>query len=257
MTKPIHSVLGLTRVRNEGLIFEETLDHFAQWCDRGIVVYDDASTDDTREIAEKHPAVVEVVKQYRWCENRLREEWRHRQMLVDRGRAHTPDWFLYFDADERIEWNFQLPSKGRYDSVSMKLWDAYITEEDRDEVGTGRKWFGPEWREIIFLFRNQPKMRFHLPDQRIVDGFEKPLHAGAVRHYGKAVSVREWEATCRYYANYFPEPYRSKWLSRMGHAVHTESDFGRPLVKWAEAKKCAKDDELCIGRLPDYARRRW
>ncbi len=243
----ITNVMGLTRVRNEETIMQETLDHFAEVCDAGILVLDDCSTDGTPDISRGHRAVRRVLYRDEWRADRLEEEWRHRQELLEAGREYGPKWFLYFDADERVECELRVPHV--CDSVSMRLFDAYITEEDKDEVGCHRKWFGPEYREIIMLFRNMPWMNYHLPDQRIVDGFRKPYPSGYVRHYGKAVSIQEWEDTCDYYVKHFPEPYKEQWAARKGHAVHTESDFARPLIEWHERDKKA----VCIGTLPTFS----
>ncbi|MBU4555275.1 MAG: hypothetical protein KJ747_00185, partial [Actinobacteria bacterium] len=72
--------------------------------------------------------------------------------------------------------------------------------------------------------------------QRVVAGVKKPMRSGYVKHYGKAISIAEWEVTCDYYIENFPEPYRSKWSARKGCAIHTESDFARPLMSWEDAK---------------------
>ena len=251
----ITSVMGLTRVRNEETIMQETLDHFAEVCDAGILVYDDCSTDRTPDISLGHGAVRRILHSDGWRTDRVEEEWRHRQVLLEAGRKYGPKWFLYFDADERIEFELRVPRV--CDSVSMRLFDAYITEEDMEEgagevrtPGTDRKWFGPEYRDIIMVFRNLPWMCYRHPDQRIVEGCRKPYPSGYVRHYGKAVSVQEWEDTCDYYVKHFPEPYPTKWAARKGKAVHTESDFGRPLIEWADRDK----HPVCIGTLPQYAK---
>ena len=68
----------------------------------------------------------------------------------------------------------------------------------------------------------------------------KVLRAGYVKHYGKAISVEEWEKTCDYYAEW-PEPYGSKWAARRGKAIHTESDFGRPLILWEDKDRFGRD----------------
>ena len=257
-TRRLTGILGLTRVRNEAVIIQDTLDHFARFCDEGIIVLDDASTDATPDLAASHPAVKQVLHENAWSPHRPFLEGVHRQKLLSRGKAYEPLWFLYFDADERIEWDFRLPKRGDYDAVAMKLWDAYITEDDKDEIGCKRKWFGPEWREIVFLFKNLPRMWYVRPDsprsgydRRNVAGYQNAYKGGFVKHFGKAVSVKEWEETCVYYQLPCWGPlYNIKWRNRMGQAVHTRSDFGRPLVTWDQAKDMRHCKELMLHGLP-------
>lgn len=55
------------------------------------------------------------------------------------------------------------------------------------------------------------------------------------QHCGRNLSVEHWEATCDYYVDHFPyEPHGRKWSARKGRAIHSESDFGRPLFRWGE-----------------------
>jgi len=241
-------VVGLSRVRNESAILKDTLTHFGQWCDE-IIVYDDCSDDETVAIAMAHPKVGEngVIEQFEpWQTDRTREEWRHRQILLDAGRVRKPEWFIYFDADERLVWDGKLPEDPAVDALYFDLYDAYITEEDEHLDYTHRTRFGPESRKIVFAYRALPQMRYFHPDQRIVHGYRSAVIGGQCKHYGKAISIEEWESTCDYYIRWFPEPYKSKWRARKGKAIHTESDFGRPLYTWEEAQANA----VCIGGLP-------
>ena len=259
----ISGVMGLTRIRNEALIIQDTLDHFAEVCDAGIIVFDDCSTDGTPEIVVKHPAVKKYIGNPKWQPDRTTEEWRHRQIVLDAGRKFRPQWFLYFDADERIEWDGEVP-RG-YDSVAMRLFDAYITEEDKDVIGTDRKWFGPEYRDIVMLFCNEERMSYYVGDQRIVAGLQRTAFRGAVRHYGKALSIEHWEETCDYYIEHFPESYKKKWRKRKGHAVHVASDFDRALIRWEERdvkgveltpmpiyRRCPQDLAASRKRAPEF-----
>lgn len=153
---------------------------------------------------------------------------------LDLARPDNPDWIIQPDADERID---ELPEGWETSTgVVMKLFDFYITEEDVDLRYDERKWLGPEYRNILMMYRYTPSLRFEFHDQRIMRlrGPQQVLRAGYVRHYGKAISVEEWEKTCDYYANEWPEPYASKWKNRRGQAVHSMSDFGRPLIQWDE-----------------------
>ena len=230
-------IVGITRIRNEQEIIKDTLDHFSQFCNGGIYIYDDVSTDKTVEICRSHPAVKDIVLGKVWNPNRFDAEWQTRQAVLERAKMDNPDWFIYFDADERIEFDFTEEVLKNYDAIWMKLFDFYITPEDKDLPYTARTKMGCEYRRIVMAFKNSPHLRYHIPDQRIVTlpPNAKMLEAGYVKHYGKAISIQQWEETCDYYASHFPEPYRSKWLKRKGKAIHTDkSDFGMPLIKWSE-----------------------
>ena len=226
-------IAGITKVRNESLIIQDTLDHFGEICD-AIYVYDDASTDDTPDICKAHPAVERVIRGVLWDKNRFAAERFNRQAALTAANEDRPEWIVCFDADER----FELPDfdKSKYDAVRMKLFDFYITEEDVHLKYTERRWLGPEFRTINMMYRNGPSIAFTVPDQRemrLPAGY-RTLNAGFVKHYGKAITVEQWEETCDYYAEWFPEPYKTKWANRRGKAIHTESDFGRPLITWEQ-----------------------
>jgi hypothetical protein len=55
------------------------------------------------------------------------------------------------------------------------------------------------------------------------------------QHYGKSLSVDHCEETCEYYMRHFPfDTYGQEWRNRKGRAVHTQSDFTRPLYEWGD-----------------------
>jgi len=227
-------IVGITRVRNEEEIISDTIEHFSQWCEK-IYVYDDCSTDRTVEILKGFNNVV-VIEGKEWDKDRFRAEYTTRQRVLEEAQKENPEWILYFDADERIDWDFKGLEEG--DVVWMKLFDFYITEEDKNLTYKDRKWLGQEYRRIAMLFRNSPELKYWKNDQRICsypDNYRE-INAGYVKHYGKAISIEEWEKTCDYYQN-FPEPYKTKWLERKGKAIHTKSDFGTELIKWEDKEK--------------------
>lgn len=229
-------IFGLTRIRNESLLIKGTLDHLAEFCD-GVFVYDDASEDDTYEICKSHPAVLDILRNTQWKKDRLVEEFSNRQdlLLLAQKHASPEDWFVYIDADERIEFNWDLLKKQKYNAVRMKLFDFYITKEDVDKKYSERKWLGPEYRKIVIAFKNSHELVYKTLDQRevILPKKKKILDSGYVRHYGKAISLDVWEQTCDYYIQYF-EKYADKWKARKGKAVHDKSDFGNELILWHE-----------------------
>lgn len=235
-------VIGMLRVRNEQNVLPYTLEHMAKFCD-GVVIYDDCSTDATPEIIRSHPLVIDCILSNHWDRNRGRAEHQNRQAVLNLTRKHADpnDWLIYQDADEFIEfdWTLLKDMDSSVAAVRMKLFDFYITKEDVLKHFLQREFMGPEYREIIMLFRNHPNLRYKNFDQRQVHLNQpgaKIMDSGYVRHYGKAISVEEWEATCRYYGTKFPK-YSKKWTARMGKAIHNRSSFDRWLIKWHEKDK--------------------
>jgi hypothetical protein len=228
----------ITRIRNEEAIIQDFLDFYSPFCD-DIYIYDDVSTDNTVNIASVHPKVRAIIQGKEWDENRTRAEWQTRQKVLQCARnTDTYDWIIYVDADERIDLSPEemkkYMSNPHIDGIVMKLFDFYITEEDKDKTYKDRKWLGQEYREILMAYRNLPDLKYEHEDQRemVMPNNNRLLYAGYVKHYGKAISIEEWEKTCEYYATHFPEPYKSKWEARKGKAIHTQSDFGNKLITW-------------------------
>lgn len=245
MAPPAGGILGLMRIRNESLILRDSLDHLATIVD-GILVFDDASDDGTAQIARSHPAVVEVISNRRWrSRHRIWEETANRRLLYHRALLHHPDMVVYADADERFSPELAAflrdPAVRDVDGIRVPLFDAYLTPDDSSpirpgqELLNGRRWFGPEKREILMAWRPTPAIDYRRPDSREPEGVGPTVvSVGWCQHYGKAISVAQWEATCDYYMTYFPSIYREKWQARRGKALHTVSDFGRPLYTWDE-----------------------
>lgn len=241
-----HTLVGITRVRNESLILRDTLDYVGAQVD-AIVAYDDASTDDTLEILRNHPKVAMVVSNTLWESDavaRLSAETRHRGLLLQLARSKLNfGWTLCFDADERITGDLRgfigsAPAR-RCNGVRVRLFDAYMTVDDHAPFLQGqcllgfRRFFGPEQRDILMLWRNLPTVRYEGLDSREPTGVDQVTTEFFCQHYGKAISVEQWEETCDYYVRHFPaETYGQKWLARKGHAIHTRSDFAGTLFEW-------------------------
>lgn len=228
-------------MRNESAILKDTLDSWARFCTEGIYIIDDASTDNSVEIARAHPAVRDVQVVDFWDPDRERSEWLLRQSVLARAQQDSgpDDWFVYFDCDEFLfDFDeYELFGTPDVKAIACRLYDFYITPEDEAKTYKERQWVGPEYRTIPFFFRNSPYLRYQHPDQRIVDlepGIQIPIH-GDIKHYGKGFSVEHWEATCDYYIRFWPK-YSDKWRKRKGKAVHENylSDFGNKLILWKD-----------------------
>jgi len=241
-----HFLVGITRVRNEGLILPDTLDYVGKHVDT-IVAYDDASTDRTPEILGGHPKVALIVANRSWeadIEARRTSEGRHRGLLLQTAREHLRfDWAFCFDADERVVGDLSGYMEGVHssdcDGVRVQLFDAYMTPSDHAPYQAGRellgfrRFFGPERRDILMLWRNRPEVTFAKHHAREPDGVERVVTDLYCQHYGKSLSIDHWEETCDYYIRHFPfDTYGQKWRDRKGRAIHTQSDFMRPLYEW-------------------------
>jgi len=239
-----NKIFGLIKVRNESEIIKDTLDNWKSFCTGGIFVYDDVSNDTTVDICRSHSAVKEVILGSFWDPDREKAEWFNRQVLLTRAQqeAGKDDWFVYFDADEHI---YNFTDYGIFDNpqigaIACRLYDFYITPEDKDFPYNKRQWIGPEFRTIPFFFKNSSYLKYNLPDQRIVTmepGINIVIH-GDIKHYGKGFSVEQWENTCDYYIKYWPK-YSDKWRKRKGKAIKKDmmSDFGNKLILWKDRKQ--------------------
>lgn len=232
-------LIGLTRIRNEAEIIQDTLTHWGRICNGGIFVYDDLSQDSTVAICKAHPSVRKIIKGRDWDSNRPRAEFENRQSVLEEALkiASEVDWFVYFDADEFL-YNFDKSIlTNQIDGVKCRLFDIYITQEDIDRPYKERQYVGPEYRDILFFFRQtaivDPGYK-HL-DQRecSLESGSRIIQSGIIKHFGKGFSLKQWENACEYYIKYFPL-YAQKWAERKGQGIHKVSDFGAPLIKFSQ-----------------------
>ena len=230
-------IAGITRIRNESEIIQNTLDHVAKLVD-DIFVYDDCSTDNTVNICKAHSAVHTVLCGTSWASDpvgRKNAEGNLRTQILLEAQKYDYDWIYYFDADEYADFDGIDFTANAY---KLRLFDFYITPEDVNKKYYERQWMGREYRDILMLFRNVPNTKFGERIPILSFASKTIVCAGYVKHYGKAISIEEWERTCDYYINHrggdlLPE-YTNKWIERKGKAVHTKSDFGNKLIKWEQ-----------------------
>lgn len=241
-------IIGLIRIRNESLVLKDTLDHFSLNTD-GVILLDDSSTDNSVAIALAHKCVIGVIINTEWSKERAEEETIHRELLRSTATSLKPSWLFYADADERFEGDIkdylhnEVPST--VDGIRISLFDSYITENDKKPYQGGslkdfRKYYGVECRNILMIWRNKKSYTFRgldarepseIPNNKIITKF-------SCQHYGKSISIQQWEDTCNYYINNFPM-YSEKWKLRVGKAIHTKSDFETKLMTWEKVKNNA------------------
>lgn len=233
-------IIGITRVRDESLILADTLEHFFRYCSH-IVLYDDCSTDHSAGIAQEVGGDrILVIRGDDWRTNRNAEETRHRALACRTAvTVYDADWILCFDADERLVGD--LPDLTA-DGYTFRLFDGYLTEDlqadyDGGDLADLPRLYGPEYRDILMLFRPE-FARWNIP------GLREPQFSGRVelapvfvKHFGKCLSVEQWNANCRYYMTGFGRSFRDRWQARLGKAIHTRSDFDRSLLTWDELMK--------------------
>lgn len=238
-------ITSLLRIRNEELIIKDTLEHLSQFSDE-IYVFDDDSSDRTVGICQEFPKVKKVLRNYFHSTNQSFVQTAQRKLLLDYARIDSKNkWFGYFDADERIEFDFSKLEQYDKNNITMiyfKLFDAYLTKNNQcpyrqgDLLEKSRKYFGSEYREIGFLF-NKDKVDYDLKvpgcRQPYADG--KTIVDGYCKHYGKAISVEVFDETVEYYCKSMPM-LREKWEARRGKAIHAKSDFNRDLLTWEQIK---------------------
>ena len=241
-------IIGITRIRNEENIIQATLDHVSELVD-SIIVCDDASTDNTVEICKNHPNVIKVIENKNWASTprgRNQAEGSLRQAPYLEAVANGADWVYYFDSDEYAEFtNVDLTSD--IETYYFRLFDFYITKDDVEDNYLDRKFMGPEYRDIPMLFKVNDNIRF---SQRIPTGYgRKTAMGGYIKHYGKAISVEEWDKTCDYYINNrwsggVSAMLLQRWKDRVGKAIHEKSDFGKELITWDDRTNPDKIEKM-------------
>lgn len=237
----MNKITVISRLRNESLVLPDFLNHVDSFCDEAFF-FDDCSLDDSVEILEKFPKTKKILRNYFHESNQSFCQTAQRKVLLDWARIHAKnEWVLLIEPDERIYFNFdkleEYDRQGK-NIIYFRLFDSYLTKDNCEPYKQGdnlenlRKWWGPEMREIGFLFKKDANYDIEIPscrqpqiknENKIVDGF--------VKHYGKSISVDQWEEACSYYEESVPQ-LSEKWKSRKGKAIHEQSDFDRDLYEW-------------------------
>ena len=130
------SISALIIAKNEATMIENCINS-VKWCDE-VIVIDDGSIDETREIAESLGALVISFKHNSF--SRLREE------ALKRAKSA---WVFYIDADERV-----TPTLAKEIKVMMETSDASVFNIQRENIYFGNKFryggWQDDWHERVF-----------------------------------------------------------------------------------------------------------
>ena len=164
-------LIAAYRVKNAEAFLQASLDASARFAD-GIVVLDDGSTDGTRALCERHPAVL----RYEYQELPFHER-RDRNRVLAMAAEQGADWILSVDADEVFEMDRERAQR------LMRLADPHVKV-------LGFHWY-TFWEPSHTYFRadgifgNMSGYRMYRcePGQRIVLGTENGLHCGNIPQF--------------------------------------------------------------------------
>jgi glycosyltransferase involved in cell wall biosynthesis len=90
-------ILGAMRVKNESRWLRRSIESQLPLVDR-LLIMDDHSTDNTREIAASYPQVTVLPSPFDGL-----NEMRDKNWLLSQAMQHKPDWCLMLDGDEALE----------------------------------------------------------------------------------------------------------------------------------------------------------
>ncbi len=232
------------RVRNEWQLVRGLLEQLRPILDEAWVLDDASDVPVGPQLDGIVPRLIHVrALQWSGSGGKLGEGLQRDYLLQRIKRESRCDWVLQLDADERIpnvDALARLATTADVDGWVLPLVDFYITPGDAEFVNPRdpsmvREWFGVETRWTMALFRPRRPVYVSRGDVREPQGLRvrRVRESGqcVIEHFGKAISVAEWERKVDFYSQHYPE-YREKWLARRGAAVHNGvSDFGSALQR--------------------------
>ena len=207
------------RVRNSIDIIKDFMSHYESF--DGFFFYDDQSDDGTREYLESHPKSVVVNDVEPWKPSSWRDQVAHRSKACKRllKSSDPEDWMFLLDSDEFISFEPDVLNENRV--VTLNLYDAVITKDDKDSHFLDRRWFEKSARKITFAVRcgDFKEITGHRTI-RVKSGSRFSDPCGVVRHFGRARSLEKFDEKCDYYVKHAGlGSYKEKWSARKGNGV--------------------------------------
>jgi hypothetical protein len=225
------------RVRDEWTLLQGLLQSVRGLCDEAWILDDASALEAPRALLTVLPKVT-VLRVSAWSGGPSGEGLQRDYLMQRIKRECNCEWILQLDADERLSDTAALASlvtAKDCDAWVLPLVDYYITPEDaadtvHDVPDRVRNWFGIETRWTLCLYRPLNGLYIARGVVREPQGFRtlrvRRTHSVLVEHYGKAISLAEWERKADLYVSTYPDQ-RAKWLDRKGKFI---SDFGTPLL---------------------------
>ena len=160
------------RVKNVGKWFERVLTKMETIADE-IVIFNDHSTDNTIEIAKKHPKVT-FIHENEFPEGNFNEA-RDREKLLQLCKSLNPDWIIITDGDEELEAKFdRVAAEKLMNPIKPNTFAyvfRYITHWDSVEMQRTDGIFGQMINTR--MFRN-------LPNQHIISSHPQGFHCNSI-----------------------------------------------------------------------------
>jgi len=162
------------------------LDSLSKYCD-DIVIYDDASTDDSVKVAREYTDLIIEGKVNEWG-----KEAEHRQRLLELALEQNPDWIFWIDADEVVEKIGQeggirelCENNGEFDCYAfheINLWRSPAFFRLDNSYNDG--WFCRLWKNNGELrIENKPGLHQRLVPTSLKREFSAKIN---ILHYGFA-----------------------------------------------------------------------
>jgi len=161
------------------------LENVKQWAD-DIVIYDDASTDNSVEIASKYTQ--HIIKGEVNCIN---EELFHKQTMLEYALTLNPDWLMWIDCDEILDREgttgglralAETATADAYSFHEVNLWRSQTYA--RLDTLFNKGWFCRLWR-VVPGITFQTQVGVHLRLYPITIDVEKIVRSDiSVIHYG-------------------------------------------------------------------------
>lgn len=200
-------LLAMLPVRNEADRYLKTaLTHLSEYVD-GIVILDDASTDETPRICQNFSKVISF---HRLDESLFgKDESILRRILWEMTVDLDPDWILALDADEIFESSIknELLSLTRQNKNDLVYFPIYHFWGSLTHYRTDGLW-NPLFSKIACLYRYLKNKNYHWPDRKLhcgrfpIEAYVQPATLATIRilHLGYARKAEHQSKYNRYLA---------------------------------------------------------